>query len=116
MYSDEEFPIQNVNPSKIGRTFRVVESDSSKYESESKSRCEKASVSRKPINKKPVTNTRQPQNHKQPRKPSLKNVNFVRGPSSVEEKASFENTSNVDFVQEQKARMSNSQTSTSKAP
>ena len=32
MYSNEEFPIENVNQSKIGRTFKVVENDSSKSE------------------------------------------------------------------------------------
>ena len=46
----------------------------------------------------------------------LKNVKFIKGPSSVEEKATFENKSNVDFVQQQRAKMANSTASTSKAP
>ena len=61
MYSNEEFPLENVNPSKIGRTFEVVENDSSKSENESKSSCERVNVSRK-TNKKSTNHTRQSQN------------------------------------------------------
>ena len=42
-------------------------------------------------------------------------VEFVRGPNTLEEKTSFENKSNADFVREQKMRMSDPQPSTSRS-
>ena len=47
-------------------------------------------------------------------KPKIKFVNFIQGPGTYEEKISFENKSNFDFVQEQRNRESNSNPSTSR--
>ena len=72
--------------------------------------------SRKSLGKKHVVHNRKSQSPKQPRIPCFKKLNFVQDPSSMEEKVSLENKSNVDFVHEQNVRMSNSQASTSMVP
>ena len=114
VYSNDEFPLDNVDPRKIGKTFTAVESVSVTSGSDSSSSGGKASVAKK-LNKKPTTHPRNSQRQTPAKKPVLQKVNFVKGLSSEEEKASFENMSNVDFVQQQRSKLVNSTASTSKA-
>ena len=68
------------------------------------------------MNKKPTTQPRNSQRQNLAKKPVPQKVNFVRGQGSEQEKAKFENMSNVEFVQQNRSNMANSTASTSRAP
>jgi len=68
------------------------------------------------MNKKPTTQPRNSQRQNLAKKPVPQKVNFVRGQSSEQEKAKFENMSNVEFVQRNRSNVANSTASTSRAP